>query len=79
MSTLIPGALPRYYPDGLTPDVLDVLITESVTDALTGPHPTGTVLDGTARDRRDRREAHRALATLAAVVRSQSVAGEVAA
>jgi hypothetical protein len=79
MSTLIPGALPRYYPDGLTPAVLDALITESLTDTLTAPRPTSAALDGTARDRRDRREAHRALVALATVARSQPVTGEVAA
>ena len=57
-----------WYPDGLTPELIDALITECLPDAL--PRP--------AHDRRQRREARRALSS---VVRTLPLTtpGEVAA
>jgi len=56
-----------FYPDGLTPDLIDTLIRD-VADTLTDtPRPTRAVLDGTALHQRERRQARR---TLTAVVRT---------
>ena len=56
-----------FYPDGLTPDLIDTLIRD-VADTLTDtPCPTRALLDGTAIHQRERRQARRALT---AVVRT---------
>jgi hypothetical protein len=73
----------RSYPDGLTETVIDALIEQAYADAISPVRPTSALLDGSARERRCRRLARRAVAV---VVRSLPVGrsaagpdGEVAA
>lgn len=57
-----------HHPDGFTRATIDALIRDLTNpDTAHEPCPTTAFLDGTARDRRERREANRALA---AVVRA---------
>jgi putative protein kinase ArgK-like GTPase of G3E family len=71
------------YPDGLTEAVIDGLVEQAYAEAVLAPGPTSALADGSARGRRCRRIAHRAVAV---VVRSLPVGrsaagsdGEVAA
>jgi hypothetical protein len=62
-------AFPHHYPDGLDLDTIDALIAEVAVELAAGSPaaPTSALLDGSAWQRRDRREIRR---SMAAVVRS---------
>ncbi|ROP39102.1 hypothetical protein [Saccharothrix texasensis] len=72
----------KAYPDGLTEDAVDALLSQVSRvsqEIVTSAEPTSALLDGTARERRNRRIAARALrgitaefgVTLAQVVAEQ--------
>lgn len=71
-----------YYPDGLTVDAIDALLSEMEGHWAMSARPTSALLDGTAVLRRERRTARRAIGAVvrALPTRSQvtSPAGEVA-
>lgn len=70
------------YSDGLTPDVIDALLSETEGQWATSVRPTTALLDGSAALRRERRMARRAMGAVvrALPTRPQHVAleGEVA-
>jgi hypothetical protein len=70
-----------WYPDGLTPDVIDALLSEMETHWSTQVRPSG-LADGAAVERRERRTARRAIGAVvrALPMRPQHAdpAGEVA-
>jgi hypothetical protein len=55
------------YPDGLDIEAIDALITDVYAEIANAPRPTSALMDGTAAERRRRRMARRAIAS---VVRS---------
>lgn len=60
---------PGHYPDSLSLDAIDVMLREVIADLRSPsvPEPTTALLDGSALQRRHRREARRAIG---AVVRA---------
>jgi hypothetical protein len=71
-----------YYPDGLTADSIDTLLSEMEGHWSTSAHPTGAFLDGSAVLRRERRTTRRAISAVVRALptrpQSTSPAGEVA-
>lgn len=62
----------RFSPDGLTEQLVDVLLREVEVAAVITPHPTSVLMDGQATQRRYRRKARR---YASAVVRALPVRG----
>jgi hypothetical protein len=62
----------RFSPDGLTDQIIEVLLREVDGAAAAKPRSAGTLLDGTSAQRRYRRRARR---SVAAVVRALPVCG----
>ncbi|MGB3439046.1 MAG: hypothetical protein WBA97_09880 [Actinophytocola sp.] len=72
-----------YYPDGLTSEVIDALLSEAAVAWSMAPRPTSRLLDDTAELRRERRAARRGIGAVVRVLptrprSSVSPAGEVA-
>jgi hypothetical protein len=59
----------QHTPDGLEETDIDALLTELRADRHQAPHPTTALLDGTALQRRERREAQRLLGATVRVLR----------
>jgi hypothetical protein len=62
----------RFSPDGLTEQLIDVLLGEADGTGALGPRPNSALMDETAAQRRYRRRARR---SVAAVVRALPVRG----
>ena len=62
----------RFSPDGLTEQIIDVLLREVDVAAVAWPRPTSALMDGTAAQRRYRRQARR---SVSAVVRALPLRG----
>lgn len=66
----------RFSPDGLTEQMIDVLLREIDGAAVAKPRPSSTLMDGTAAQRRYRREARRSVAAVVrALPRSGALSG----
>lgn len=57
----------RFSPDGLTEQIIDALLREVDSAEAPKPRPTSALMDGTAAQRRYRREARRCAAAVRAL------------
>jgi hypothetical protein len=64
-----------FSPDGLTEQVIDALLREVDGAAAVRPRPSSVLMDGTAAQRRYRREARRSVAAVARALLPQGSAG----
>ncbi|MGH3792174.1 MAG: hypothetical protein ACRDRU_08840 [Pseudonocardiaceae bacterium] len=64
----------RFSPDGLTEQIIDVLLTELDVTISARPRPASALMDGTAAQRQHRRQARR---SAAAVVRTLPLHGAI--
>lgn len=71
-----------FYPDGLTVDVIDALLSEMEGHWVTSARPTSALVDGSAALRRERRTTRRAIGAVVRALPTRpqmtSPAGEVA-
>jgi hypothetical protein len=65
----------RFSPDGLTEQLIDVLLRELDRAAVPAPRPTSALMDGTAAQRRYRREARRYASAVVRALPLRGVAG----
>lgn len=66
-----------FYPDGLTSEVIDALLSEAEAAWSTPPQPTSRLLDGSAAQRRERRAARRGIGAVVRALPARSAAVEV--
>lgn len=60
--TLLAGQIsPNHAPDGLDQQDINQLVWDACADSISSPRATSALLDGTALERRERREARRAM------------------
>ncbi|MGH3872395.1 MAG: hypothetical protein ACRDSR_12930 [Pseudonocardiaceae bacterium] len=65
----------RFSPDGLTEQMIDVLLREVDGAAVVKPRPSLVLMDGTGAQRRYRREARRSVAAVVRALPGRGVAG----
>jgi hypothetical protein len=65
----------RFSPDGLTEQLIDVLLREVDVAAVITPRPTSVLMDGQAAQRRYRRKARRCASAVVRALPVRGVAG----